>query len=109
MLNIEAFKYEWTRIPKYFIRCLCLKKSHQVRQHSKSDFYLNKGIHKLNTDLDVIEIVKMRHIVEIIKAILFSKFHKDLLGFQNTRIMNSSTEESEIEHTVFRKRHMEII
>ena len=74
ILNQSVFQYDMGRIPKYFLRCICLRTKRSVKDKSKEDFYLDKGIDRLTNDMDVVQWVRMLHKVEIMNSILFTEF-----------------------------------
>ena len=95
ILNQSIFKYDYSNIPKYFFKCFCLRKQEIVREKSKDDFYLDKGMKRLDRDMDVVEWVRMLHKVEIMNSILFTEFQQLLLQFQHKLVLDSDTTDSE--------------
>ena len=67
IVNHDIFQYNKGLNLRYFFKCLCLRGDKSVKNLSKSDFYLNKGVNKLNRDMDIIDFVRMGHYVYIMR------------------------------------------
>ena len=59
---------------RYFCRCLCVSKNKSLKELSRPDYYINKGVDKLDEDLDIVGVIRMVHNVDIMQATLFSEF-----------------------------------
>ena len=89
ILNQELFSYPSLKIPRYFLKCLCLRNLKRLKSVSKSEFYLKKGVKKLQKDMDVVAIVRMLHNVDIMHSVLFDEFSQFLLKFQRRLVIDS--------------------
>ena len=76
ILNQQIFDYPKGLIPAYYLRCLCCRRKESLKNISKSDYYLRKGVEKLNKDLDVVGILNMIQNVDIMHSILFDDFNQ---------------------------------
>ena len=74
ILNQEIFHYGWKEVAGYFARCFCIYKKRKLYDISKEDYILEKGIKKLNKDMDVVNWVRNLHNVEVMQSILFTEF-----------------------------------
>ena len=59
-------------VPRYYLRCLCVRSKNSLKKVSKADFYLKEGTRKLKEDMDVIGLVRIVHNVDIMMSVLFS-------------------------------------
>ena len=60
----------------FYLRCLNCRKYRSIKAQKSaapSDYFLNKGISKLEKDLDVVGLVKRARGFEILSNILFSR------------------------------------
>ena len=48
-------------------------------QHARKDFLMNKAIDKLNTDLDIVSLLRVVHGFRVMKKTLFNKDERFLL------------------------------
>ena len=80
-----------------------------MKKYSKKDFYLERGVHKLNFDLDVESMIRTIHNVDIMHATLFTEFEQLLLKFQRRLILHSSSDESEHDIMLAQKRQKAIL
>ena len=59
----------------YYFRCfICRKNSSSLKKSKafKTDFYLNKGISKLNHDLDIVNLLEIVKGYNVMKQVLFN-------------------------------------
>ena len=81
IMNQELFKYPTHLIPLHYMRCLCCRKKESLKKISKPDFYYQKGLNKLEKDLDAVSFLRMVHNIDIMHSILFDEFSQVLLKF----------------------------
>ena len=104
------FQYKWSLIPKYFFTCLCMRDQKTLRRVSKSDYYLNRGIEKLNRDMDIVDWVKKMHNVDIMSNILFTDLQQQLLKFNKTLVIDTESTDSQIDDKyVLRQQFRDIV
>ena len=55
------------------MKCMCFKKRISLKKEHKKDYYLKKGQERLNKDINVVDVVRVVHLVEILVSVLFDK------------------------------------
>lgn len=66
------------------------KQSLKRTQHRKADFYLDRGIKKLDRDLDVSQLLEMVQVYRVMKQTLFSQDDRFFLRMQRKDVICSS-------------------
>ena len=66
------------------------KQSLKRNQHRKADFYLDRGIKKLDRDLDVSQLLEMVQVYRVMKQTLFSQDDRFFLRMQRKDVICSS-------------------
>ena len=59
ILNIRRFSYNTCLALKYLLCCYDCRSRSSLKQNATQDYYLNKGIEKLNKDLDIVNLLTM--------------------------------------------------
>ena len=65
------------------------------KELTRKDRLLNKGEDKINKELDVVEVVRNAHIVQVMSSILFTEFEQWLLQFQKKNVLETSSSSEE--------------
>ena len=76
VINQRQFlKYGMRHVLNYYCKCICLRKTSSLgcKSSLKRDHYLNKGIDKLQKDLDVVKFLQLVRDFRVIKRVLFSQ------------------------------------
>jgi hypothetical protein len=61
IINQRRLTYNTFFAIGYYLRCFVCRKTNNLKQikSARTDFYLNKGIDKLNRDLDIVSLLDM--------------------------------------------------
>ena len=73
--------YRPRQIVNYIFRCFFLRRKESLKKipGAKEDLLLNKGIKKLENDLDIVVFLEMLHGFRVMKKTLFTKDERFLL------------------------------
>ena len=65
----------------YYFRCFACRKGSSLKKNkaSKQDYYLNKGIKKLSSDLDIVNLLEIVKGYHVMKQVLFNHDERYLL------------------------------
>ena len=74
IVNQRLFHYTASDICRYFLTPNCCRSQKSVKKFSKKDFYLERGVEKLDYDLGVVNIIRAMHNVDMMYATLFTEF-----------------------------------
>ena len=84
IMNQRRMTYKFCDLMNYYARCLCCRSHSSLkRQHqsNKTDYYLNKGIRKLDSDLDVVKYLKLVQAYSVMKQVLFNQNERFFMKF----------------------------
>ena len=83
----------------YYFRCFCCRRSSSLKRSeaTKTDFYLDKGIEKLERDLDIVKLLDIVKGYHVMKQVLFSQDDRFFLHLQRRDMIYSSETETEAE------------
>ena len=61
ILNQRRFSYNTCLAFRYYFKCFACRSKNSLKKKAsaKQDFYLDKGIEKLNKDLDIVHLIEM--------------------------------------------------
>ena len=100
ILNQRRLSYNTILAVWYYFRCFTCRKRTRAKKtkSSRKDFYLDKGIEKLERDLDIVNLLDIVKGYHVMKQVLFSQDDRFLLQLQRRdMIYSSETAEEEME------------
>ena len=98
ILNQRALVYKVCQALIYTFTCFksfrCKRSVKQMNLRRGDDFYLDKGIKKLEKHLDISWLIRRAQTVKIIKNIFFDEDQQLLINFQKAAVITSSSNSS---------------
>ena len=94
ILNQRIIVYRTWDAIKFYFSCRHCRKQRSLKKYKSKDFYLNQGIQKLQTDLDIVNLLEIIKGFRIIQQVLFTKDDQFFLKHQRRDIIDSDLAES---------------
>jgi len=92
-------EYGYPEIFHYLYRCRCFGlKKHSESQLDRHHMLYQKGNHKLEKEMDVINIIKQIRQLRLMSRFLLTKEQKTLLKFQRKSVIESESSETDSDH-----------
>ena len=104
-MNQKSFAYKSCQAFVYLFSCFDCRSKQSVKQKMKSDFYLNKGMKKLEKHLDVSELIWRSQMGEVIGNILFDEDQQFLINFQKAQVLTSGSNYESADEEMLAKVH----
>ena len=95
IMNQRNFTYKACQAFVYQFRCcLACRNRSSVKKIARKDYYLNKGIEKLEKHLDVGSLIRRSQMSEVIKNVLFDEDQQFLIKYQKPEVIDSGSSTS---------------
>ena len=93
ILNQRRLTYNTCLSILYFFRCRNCRDNKKLRniKSADQDFKLNKGMNKLNRDLDIVKLLEMVKDYRVMKQVIFSHDDRFFLQLQHRDMICSSS------------------
>ena len=96
ILNQRKLVYNQCSVFKYYLKCLCCRKQStlkKMKSGGKKDYLVNKGIKKLEVDLDIVNILEMIKRARVLVNLTLTKDENLLLKSQRNDVIDSTDDE----------------
>ena len=97
ILNQRKLVYTQCSVFKYYFKCLCCRKQStlkKMKSDGKKDYLVNKGIKKLEADLDIVNILEIIKRARVLVNLTLTKDENLLLKSQRNDVIDSTDEEN---------------
>ena len=105
IMNQKSFAYKSCQAFVYLFSCFECRSKQSVKQKMRSDFYLNKGIKKLEKHLDVSEMIWRSQMSEVVGSILFDEDQQFFINFQKAGVLTSGSNNESADEEMLAKVH----